>query len=385
MADNMNMRSITIERFTKEIQEEIFDENYNPMIGIGKSGVGKTMSICELCKKNGYGYKEVRLVTMTETDMYGVPTVEDAADGRKVTTWATNDIWPIAERDGDVGILVLDEITSCSSTVRAAAFQLLDSKRSLGTYHLPEHWKIVALGNGADDGGVYVGMEGAFLNRGTCYRIEPDLQSWKKWAIDSGVNSSVVAYLSFSPESLHVFDPDADVEVFPSPRSWTGLAAKLSKREERAKGMLELEDVEFYAAGLVGEIEASKFSAFYAYNKKTISVTDILDGKASTDVSGFEAQTMYLIIQGLVKEIGRTIDNNGITKANIAQDAGKPIVNAVKWLVGISNYKLDFSMTGISDLVAGCSKFTSIALSSEFDVACPEFLQFCMKNSIVAQ
>lgn len=384
MADNMNMREITIEKFTREIREEIIDDNYNPVIGLGKSGVGKTMSIYELCQEYGYGYKEVRLVNMTETDMYGVPVVERDADGKASTTWAQNSIWPVAEKDGDVGILVLDEITSCTRTVRAAAFQLLDSKRALGNYKLPDHWKIVCLGNAEGDGGVYNGIELAVLNRCTSYRIVPDLTSWKNWAIKNGLNSSVIAYLSFDPAEIHNFKSEEDVEVFPSPRSWHNLATKLSKREERANGLLDGEDVEFYAAGLVGERTASKFAAFYAFNKKTISATDILDGKAPTDISGFETETMYLIIQGLIKEMVSVIKTNGINSSNINSEKGKPVVNAVNWLVDISKCKLDMSIKGIRDLAHGCPEFHLIATGPQFDIACPKFIEFCMQNRVVA-
>ena len=55
----------------------------------------------------------------------------------------------------------------------------MDSKRALGTYKLPDKWKVISLGNGIDDGGVFNGMENAFLSRAMCYRIEPDLECWK--------------------------------------------------------------------------------------------------------------------------------------------------------------------------------------------------------------
>ena len=271
MAETMNMMEISVDRFIKEIKLDLEDENYDPVIGIGKSGVGKTMSISELCEELGIGFCELRLVTLTEIDLLGIPTIEN---GR--TTYASNALLPDAKRDGEKGILVLDEITSCSSTIRAAAYQLLDSKRALGNYKLPEHWKVVALGNGIDDGGVFQGMEHAFLSRATCYRIEPNLDSWMKWAVNKGVNSSITAFLKFDPTALHVFNPDEIASVFPCPRSWTALSKKLNAREKRNGGMLPLEQVELYAAGTVGVKVASEFSGFYSYNSKTVDPEDIL-------------------------------------------------------------------------------------------------------------
>ena len=206
MADNMNMMEISMDTFLNEIKMDLEDEIYEPMIGIGKSGIGKTMGIHELTQQLGIGFCELRLVTMTEIDILGIP--KEDANGR--TTYAANSLLPDAKRDGERGILVLDEITSAQSTVRAAAYQLLDSKRALGEYKLPERWKVVALGNGIDDGGVFQGMEAAFLSRATCYRIEPNADVWVKWAISHDINSSVIAYIRWRPENLsliHISEP----------------------------------------------------------------------------------------------------------------------------------------------------------------------------------
>ena len=45
--------------------------------------------------------------------------------------------------------------------------------------------------------GVYQGLEQAFMNRCRCFRIDPDLAVWKRHAVKSGVNPSVIAYFFF--------------------------------------------------------------------------------------------------------------------------------------------------------------------------------------------
>ena len=123
--DEMNLLSVSVERFIRLVEEQLEDENLTPVLGLGKSGIGKTESIHELCVKRGIGFKELRLVTMTETDLLGIPLVKEyddpSVEGGKVakTQWASNDMLPIASRDGEVGILVLDEITSATATANA--------------------------------------------------------------------------------------------------------------------------------------------------------------------------------------------------------------------------------------------------------------------------
>lgn len=380
MAETMNMMEISVDRFIKEIKLDLEDENYDPVIGIGKSGVGKTMSIAEMCEELGIGFCELRLVTLTEIDLLGIPTIEN---GR--TTYASNALLPDEKRDGKKGILVLDEITSCSSTIRAAAYQLLDSKRALGNYKLPEQWKVVALGNGIDDGGVFSGMEHAFLSRATCYRIEPNLNSWTKWAVNKGVNSSIIAFLKFDPTKLHEFDPDEIASVFPCPRSWTALSKKLNAREKRNGGMLPLEQVELYAAGTVGVTVASSFSAFYAFNSKSsVSAEDILSGKANpSDIKDMGTEVVYLLLSSLVKKITEELEAGCIGYAEFTDECMQRTANLCNWVIGVGDYKLDYALMCFTDL-AQVSLFTDVVfISDKFDDMCPEYIVFANKNKLV--
>lgn len=381
MAETLNMMSITIERFVQEIKLDLEDGNYDPMIGIGLSGIGKTMSISEVAAELGIGFCELRLVTLTETDMLGIPYKDE--HGR--TNYASNALLPSVERDGECGILVLDEITSANRSVRAAAYQLLDSKRALGNYQLPPKWKVIGLGNGPDDGGVFSGMEAAFLSRCTCYRIEPDLNVWKKWAVKNEVNPSVIAFLSFMPNMLHDFDADEIASVFPCPRSWTALSTRLNAREKRSKtGILDIDQVEIYAAGSVGVKVASQFSAFYAYNGKTISAEDILDGKASVkDVANIEAEVIFLVIQQLVKAIDKLFKTTPKVNGQCSLDVLTKLVNVCKWFVGISQYRLEYAVLGIVDLAGASDDFNNTIINDDrFIELYPEFIEWYINQDL---
>lgn len=379
MSDTLNMKEITIAQFKNLIREQMEDQDLTPVVGIGKSGVGKTESIFELTQELGIGFCELRLVTMTETDLLGIPTINEF--GR--TDWASNNLLPDEKRDGAVGILVLDEITSATSTIRAAAYQLLDSKRSLGNYHLPPKWLVVGLGNGPSDGGVFSGMESAFLSRCRCWRIEPDLKSWKKWAVDKGVNPTVIAFLSSMPDFLHKLDPDEMASVFPCPRSWVSLSKKLNAREARNKGPLDQESVDIYTASCVGADVASTFGAFYAYNKSIVSVDDILDGKADTNIGRIESQVMYIIVQNLVRSLNNilTLGQSGMT---FSHEAEVKVANACNWVVGVGNQSLDLAVMALTDLSQNVPLFAVFVIQDEnFDSMCPKFLQFVKDNRIV--
>ena len=72
MTETLNMMSVSVEVFARFIKEQIEDDDLSPVIGIGKSGVGKTESIYELTQEMGIGFCELRLVTM-RNDLLGIP------------------------------------------------------------------------------------------------------------------------------------------------------------------------------------------------------------------------------------------------------------------------------------------------------------------------
>lgn len=360
MSETMNMIELSIDKVIDLIREDMEDENYDPVLILGKSGVGKTESVYELTKELGIGFCELRLVNMTEVDLLGIPVQDEYG----ATTYASNTLLPRVERDGEYGILVLDEITSAERTVRAAAYQLLDSKRALGNYKLPDGWKCVAIGNGIGDGGVFQGMEAAFINRASgCYRVAPDYEAWKRWAIKNGVNPQIIAFLGMRPELIHKFYDEDLAAVFPSPRSWTALSKKLNAREKRC-GILPSDMVEIYAAGAIGIEAAAMFSAFYSYSKKVISVDDILRGTASTDIAGIESEAMYITSQSLISAICKELKSNKVN-GRVCSDAFDKLCNAIEWVSRVGIQVKDYGLIVIRDISAASAEFREIMVNGE--------------------
>lgn len=362
MADNMNMKEIKIASFLNFIREQIEDEDYTPIMGIGKSGIGKTEGIAELCKEMGIGFCELRLVTMTEVDLLGVPMIGKTEGGESYTDWASNKLLPIESRDGKRGVLVLDEITSATSTIRAAAYQLLDSKRALGNYKLPDNWLVVAIGNGIEDGGVYQGMEGAFINRCKAFRVVEDFETWKTWAIRHDANPSVIAFLQFKPDELHKFDPNADVEMFPSPRAWMSLSRMLNRRELKRGGKaIDKESAGLYACSAVGVKSGAQFEDFYGYNKDVKSVDDILDGKVSPSDCDLNSQAFYILEQQVVRKLSEIYDEHvDHDDGTMDERAVEVTLNLQKFLIGVP--RLDNKILMIRDLTANVPDFLNSIL-----------------------
>ena len=359
------------------------DGDYDPIMVLGPAGVGKTVSLRGMAKQLGIGYLDMRLIDKTELDLIGLPDTEivkasdlksDAQDGEeiKATTYHANILLPYAKRDGDVGIFVIDEITSASRNVRAAALQLLDSSRSIGTYHLPEKWKIIAIGNGEEDGGIFDGIEGVVINRCATFRLKPDFNSWKKWAISEGnINPTIVAYLTLSQDNLHKYDLANPDSVFPSPRSWEKLSIKLNQREARAggQGKLSEESVYMYAAPFVGALVAGELQGFYKFNKKVIAPEDILSGKSKgADLAGVEKQAVYIILESVVKQLNTMLKNDTKKQAtgNYTKETINALVNLCNWIVEVGNQvSVDYAQTCLRNLESNVKDFSGIVLLGE--------------------
>lgn len=375
VANTMNTIEISIDELARYIGECMEDGDYDPVMVLGPAGVGKTVSLRNMARRLGIGYLDMRLIDKTELDLIGLPDTEvikasslrdDADDGEeiKATTYHANILLPYAKRDGDVGIFVIDEITSASRNVRAAALQLLDSSRSIGTYHLPEKWKIIAIGNGEEDGGIFDGMEGVVINRCATFRLRPEFESWKKWAISDGhINPTVVAYLSLAQDNLHCYDPNSPDAVFPSPRSWEKLSTKLNMREAKAggQGKLSPESVHMYAAPFVGKKVAAEFQAFYNYNKYLIEPKDILEGKVKgADLQKLEKQAIYIILESVVKMLKEKFENDPNKKARVdafdndfayTEPTLSAVTNVINWAVEVGeNVSNEYASLIITDL-----------------------------------
>ena len=154
------MSTINIEQFEKIVEFNIDNNIKRAILGLGSSGIGKSAVIKQITERKNMGLIDLRLLLYTETDLKGIPFPNE---DKTRTKWLPNDILPNVERDGERGILLVEELTSAPKRVQAAAYQLIQDRR-LGEYILPEGWFIVALGNREDDNGVFVQMPSPLAN-----------------------------------------------------------------------------------------------------------------------------------------------------------------------------------------------------------------------------
>lgn len=382
--ETLNMRTVTLTKVLEQLKRQLEDEDYTPVTLLGKSGIGKTESIRDLAFDLGIGFRELRLSHYQESDLIGLPYIDEA--GR--TRHAAAAYLPPGDDTGQ-GILLLDEVTSSQKSMRSAVYQLLDSSRRLGEYILPPRWLVVACGNGPDDGGDFRGIEPAFLSRGFCWRVEENLRVWKDWAIAHDVHPAVIAYLTFAPEKLHVMDLDRPLDMIACPRNWVKLSTQIRNLESRTPdGFIEsAEDLEFSADGCVGCKCGPSFAAFYQYKKMMIDPERILEGEVEpSSLKLLTDEVLYLTAQALVSHLASDLAGGSSAGASRPESAQfDRLVNAMNWIIDVGeSVRLDAAVAMMQDIGSSVGgRVQQILLSDEFESACPRFAEFAADNAII--
>lgn len=258
----------------------------------GAPGVGKSQAVRQLAKEieRRTGKKsnvvDVRLLLMNPVDLRGIPTAN--AD-KTLAVWLKPHIFQMNESSAYVNILFLDEISAAPQSVQAAAYQItLD--RVVGEHKLPENCIVIAAGNRLTDKSVVYKMPKALANRLCHIQVEADFESWKRWAIASGVNRKVIGFLSFKRNML-LADGGGDDLAYPTPRSWEMVSNILNSVNE------DVDAVYSYISGCVGAGAAIELRSWCKIYNQLPNIEKIFKGTEAYVPKGIDV--MYALCSAM--------------------------------------------------------------------------------------
>lgn len=239
----------------------------------GPPGIGKSSVVAQAAEDHTMRLIDVRLSQLAPTDLRGLPVPDNG-----VARWYPPEFLP---REGR-GVLFLDELNMAPPAVQGIAQQLILDRR-VGSYEVPEGWYIWAAGNRKEDRASVFDMPAPLANRFLHLEVQPDFESFKRYAIERGLHEQIVAFLSYRPVLLHKLDTQR--VAWPSPRSWA-MANQL------------------HLAGLgiepaVGGPTAEEFRAFVAIYDRLQSLDDILAGQGKSQSFPNEPSLRYALTVGL--------------------------------------------------------------------------------------
>jgi MoxR-like ATPase len=258
----------------------------------GPPGIGKSSIVQQTAAAHKIDCIDVRLSQLAPTDLRGVPVADKAS---KVSRWYPPEFLPVKGR----GVLFLDEINLAPPTMQGMAQQLILDRR-VGSYEVPDGWLIWAAGNRKEDRAIVFDMPAPLANRFIHLDVEPDLDSFKSYALSAGIHEQIIAFVTFRPALLHKMD--AQQAAWPSPRAWQMAS--------------ELHCAGLEIAPAVGAATATEFAAFTQLYAHLPSFEKILSGAGGDVPFPDEPSVRYALTIGLTAR---------------ADKAG-PAYHAFKWL-----------------------------------------------------
>lgn len=233
----------------------------------------------------GANFIDLRLTMLGAQDLIGLPYPNK--DHTK-TCWLSPDMFPPSDSKNRY-LIFFDELANAAPLIRQSAYRLI-LDRTLGDhYSLPLNTMIVAASNKITDQSGVGKIEKALANRFIHLFIEPELESWKSWALTNNINEKVIGFLTFKPDMLFK-DPMVEDLSFCSPRSWTFLSKLLNY------GITD-EDA---LSGCIGRGATSEFLSYLEVYSQLPDVDKILKGEkvpVPKEISVLYALSSSLVIK----------------------------------------------------------------------------------------
>lgn len=260
--------------------ELVLETGEVPLI-IGESGIGKTALAKKLANKNNFKLVVIDGNLLKEGEIGGLPTIESYksidSNGnfqeKKATIYAVHTkLKEIDEEilNGNKVLLFIDEINRCEHTVQQELMNLI-LNREINGYKLHNDVKILAAMNpsnkyGEDFDYQVVDMDAAQENRFVWLNMENDYIDWISWAIEFGIETEVIEFISTFPEYLQKINEE---DVIATPRSYERISKTLKLYKEK-KEIIPRAVFLNVIKGNVGRVIAEEFISFIESNHEAL-------------------------------------------------------------------------------------------------------------------
>lgn len=260
--------------------ELVLETGEVPLI-IGESGIGKTALAKKLANKNNFKLVVIDGNLLKEGEIGGLPTIESYKSidlngnfqEKKATIYAVHTkLKEIDEEilNGNKVLLFIDEINRCEHTVQQELMNLI-LNREINGYKLHNDVKILAAMNpsnkyGEDFDYQVVDMDAAQENRFVWLNMENDYIDWISWAIEFGIETEVIEFISTFPEYLQKINEE---DVRATPRSYERISKTLKLYKEK-KEIIPRAVFLNVIKGNVGRVIAEEFISFIESNHEAL-------------------------------------------------------------------------------------------------------------------
>jgi hypothetical protein len=234
-------------------------------------------------------YCDQRIVQMDTTDLRGIPRL----DGE----WL--DVCPLAwivyfTQKNAAGVIMFDEINLAPPTVAGQAYEIIQ-ERSIADRRLSSDVLVIAAGNRGQDKAFTFDMSLPLRDRFAEIELVVDYKRWTKWAVETGINSYLIAFINWKPSYLYTLEDVAGSDKGASPRGIERINTLIGDEDilEENDDNISVYDI---ISSSCGEAWANEFNA-YIKHVKTLEWDNIMSNPDV--VTSFKIDMLWAIAGGL--------------------------------------------------------------------------------------
>ena len=274
-----------------------------PVMVKGAPGVGKSDIIAQACEASGADLIIEHPVVSDPTDFKGLPFAKDGK-AEFLPFGSLRQIINAKRRT----VFFLDDLGQAPPSVQAACMQLILARRINGSKVSDLVTFVAATNRHKDRAGVTGILEPVKSRFASIVELEPDMEDWVAWALQSGVPTELIAFIRFRPNLLFDFEPTNEMKNSPCPRT----VANVGKLMQA--GIPSGIEYEVYT-GAAGEGFAAELMAFLQIFRDLPNPDAVLMAPQKAKVPEDPA-TLYAICGALARRCGQNTIDNLITYAN---------------------------------------------------------------------
>ena len=208
----------------------------------------------------------------------------------------------------------LDEIAKAPQFIKNVLAPIIYERR-VGNYHLPEGSVVFCATNLAVEG-LGDSIQAHLRNRLVFVKMrKPTADEWKQWAIDSGVNASVIAFVDSFPYVLDsfidyekggkhegkdlskdngmIFNPRSTAMAYATPRSLVAASDIL----DAGDGVLDDQTLEAALVGTIGASAAENLASFVRFGRDICPLERVLKDPANAPLSDNPTAQLVQVFQ----------------------------------------------------------------------------------------
>lgn len=271
------MMKVTPIELAKELDGLIKAQIMDPVLVLGKSGIGKSAIVEQVGARHSMPVHDVRWGQLAPVDARGVPGINRETNK---TEFFPPDFWP----DKGPCIIHLDEFNMATPAMMGLGQQLLLS-RKFGNWSAKPDMFIWSSGNQKTDFAAVNEIPAPVNNRLAHYELQQDLDTWEVWAYANNIEGAIIGFLKKRSELLHKFN--AEERAWPSPRSW-------EMADRRLKARMSIVPV-------VGDSVASEFDTHLLMLRDMPNLDLIVAGRGDRIEFPEEPSLAYVTLAELVR------------------------------------------------------------------------------------